>query len=74
MHKLIKKYFEENITPDEKRQLFTLVEVNAGLKKEFMHYQNQHALSSFIIDEDDEINILSKLSQFKLKQKKRIVK
>lgn len=70
MHELIKKYFEENITPDEKRLLFTLIETDAALKREFISFQNRRALSSLGISaKDGEARALLKLNQFKLRQK-----
>lgn len=54
MHELITKYFYGEITAKEKKQLFSAMETDAELKKEFLSVQNLCALTSWIPAEKDE--------------------
>ncbi len=65
MYELIIKYFDGEITAEEKKQLFAAIEIDAELKKEFLSVQNLHALISWIPVEEDESVAVGKLLEFK---------
>lgn len=70
MHQLITKYFYENITAEEKAELFSLMQTDEELHKEFVSVQNLCALSASLAAEDDEVRAVDKLLLFKLARKK----
>lgn len=70
MHELITKYFNREITAKEKRQLFSLMESDAELKKEFVSMQNIYALTSLLPAEVDEPEAIGKLLDFKHARKR----
>lgn len=70
MNELIEKYFKENLSSDEKKRFFSLIETDINLRREFIATQNLYALSSLLPDEDDERRALPKLKQFKQKRVK----
>lgn len=65
MHSLITKYFNKNITAEEKAELFSLMQTDKELHKEFVFMQNLCALSASLPVEDDEVKAVGKLIQFK---------
>lgn len=65
MYSLISKYFNKEITAAEKAELFSLMQVDKELHKEFVTMQNLYALSASLPSEDDEIKAVDKLLQFK---------
>lgn len=65
MHILITKYFNKEITTGEKAELFSLMQTDKELHKEFVSMQNLSALSASLPAEDDEMKAVSKLLQFK---------
>lgn len=70
MHSLITKYFNKDITAEEKAELFSLMQTDKNLHKEFMSTQNLCALSASLPVEDDEMKAVGKLIQFKKAHKK----
>lgn len=70
MHQLITKYFYGNITAEEKAELFSLMQTDEDLHKEFVSVQNLCALSASLAAEDDEVRAIDKLFLFKLARKK----
>jgi ferric-dicitrate binding protein FerR (iron transport regulator) len=71
MDELIEKYVKGSLSSAEKRQLFSLIETDVNLRKEFIATQNLYALSSLLPDEEDERRALPKLKQFKQRRVKR---
>lgn len=65
MHRLITKYFNKEITTGEKAELFSLMQADEELHKEFVSMQNLCALSASLPVEGDEIKAVDKLLQFK---------
>lgn len=65
MHSLISKYFNKEITATEKAELFSLMQTDEELHKEFMSMQNLCALTASLPADDDEEKAVSKLLQFK---------
>jgi ferric-dicitrate binding protein FerR (iron transport regulator) len=71
MHDLISKYFQGTISLPEKTELFSLIEVDTELRKEFISVQNVLAITSVLPDHSDETRTLGRLRQFKRKCKKK---
>lgn len=67
MHSLISKYFNKEITTEEKAELFSLMQTDEELHKEFVSMQNLCALTASLPFEDDEANAVKKLRRFKQK-------
>ncbi|MDR1500018.1 MAG: FecR domain-containing protein [Tannerellaceae bacterium] len=65
MHYLIVKYFKQTITKPERDELFSLMERDERLRKDFISVQNLRALSSLLPSGTDHSIALSKLRQFK---------
>lgn len=65
MHSLISKYFNKEITATEKAELFSLMQTDEELHKEFVSMQNLCALTASLPADDDEEKAVSKLLQFK---------
>ncbi|MDR2389749.1 MAG: FecR domain-containing protein [Tannerellaceae bacterium] len=65
MHYLISKYFKHKITQQEKDELFSLMDKDNELKREFISLQNLYGLYSLLPSENDEITALRKLQLFK---------
>ncbi len=65
MHILITKYFNKEITTEEKAELFFLMQTDKELHKEFVSMQNLSALSASLPAEGDEMKAVGKLLQFK---------
>lgn len=65
MHSLISKYFNKEITATEKAELFSLMQTDEELHKEFVSMQNLCALTASLPAGDDEEKAVSKLLQFK---------
>lgn len=65
MHSLITKYFNKDITAEEKAELFSLMQTDKELHEEFVSMQNLCALSASLPAEDDEVKAVGKLLQFK---------
>ncbi len=71
MYELITKYFYGEITAKEKKLLFTAMETDAELKKEFLSVQNLRALTSWIPAGEDESVAVGKLLEFKQARKEK---
>ena len=65
MHYLITKYFEGEITAEERKLLFSRIRTDAKVRKDFSSVQNLYALSSWLPKENDELNAVDKLAGFK---------
>lgn len=65
MYILITKYFNKEITTEEKAELFSLMQTDKELHKEFVSMQNLSALSASLPAEGDEMKAVGKLLQFK---------
>lgn len=70
MHELIIKYFNREITSDEKKKMFSLMESDKELEKEFVSAQNIYALTSLLPSEIDEPEAIGKLLEFKQARRK----
>lgn len=71
MHDFISKYFAGELTASQKRQLFTAMEHDSGLRQEFIAMQNCCALTSWIPTEEDTPLAIGKLLEFKQKQRRK---
>lgn len=65
MHILITKYFEGEITAAERKSLFSMIQTDEKLRKDFSSVQNLYALSSWLPNENDEFEAVDKLAAFK---------
>lgn len=65
MHILITKYFEGEITATERKLLFLMIQTDEKLRKDFSSVQNLYALSSWLPNENDELEAVDKLVAFK---------
>lgn len=65
MHILITKYFEGEITAAERKLLFSMIQTDEKLRKDFSSVQNLYALSSWLPNENDEFEAVDKLASFK---------
>lgn len=65
MHILITKYFEGEITAAERKLLFSMIQTDEKLRKDFSSVQNLYALSSWLLNENDEFEAVDKLAAFK---------
>lgn len=65
MHILITKYFEGEITAAERKLLFSMIQADEKLRKDFSSVQNLYALSSWLPNENDEFEAVDKLAAFK---------
>lgn len=65
MHILITKYFEREITAADKKLLFSMIQTDEELKKDFTSMQNLYALSSWLPRETDQLDAVDKLASFK---------
>lgn len=65
MHYLITKYFEGEITAEERKLLFSRIRTDAKVRKDFSSVQNLYALSSWLPKENDELDAVDKLAGFK---------
>ena len=65
MHILITKYFEGEITAAERKLLFSMIQTDEKLRKDFSSVQNLYALSSWLPNENDEFEAVDKLAAFK---------
>lgn len=70
MHDLVRKYFDGEITTEERSELFSAIEADAQLRGEFIAVQNTYALSSLLPRDTDIPDAISKLADFKRKRKK----
>jgi ferric-dicitrate binding protein FerR (iron transport regulator) len=71
MHHLITKYFKRKITKFEKDELFSLMETDNELKKDFISLQNVYGLYSLMPSENDDVIALQKLKQFKQRRSRK---
>lgn len=73
MHELIILYYSGEITAEEKKRLFSMMETDADLRKQFMDAQNLRALTSWLPLKEDRAYATGKLLQLKrrLREKKR---
>ena len=65
MHILITKYFEGEITAAERKLLFSMIQTDEKLRKDFSSVQNLYALSSWLPNENDEFEAVDKLAAFR---------
>lgn len=65
MHQLIVRYFNGELTEEEKKLLFSMMDTDADLRKEFVAAQNLGALTSCLPQKEDTIEGLNQLSVFK---------
>ncbi len=65
MHQLIVRYFNGELTEEEKKLLFSMMDTDADLRKEFVSAQNLGALTSCLPQKEDTIEGLNQLSVFK---------
>lgn len=72
MHELISKYFKEEITTEEKQELFSRIHTDETWKKEYIAMQNIHGLTAWLPSGQDEAMGIDRLLTFKQahKQKK----
>ncbi|MDD2954140.1 MAG: FecR domain-containing protein [Parabacteroides sp.] len=70
MHELIILYFSGEITADEKRRLFSMMETDSDLRKQFGDAQNLHALTSLLPEKEDRAFATGKLLEFKQARRK----
>lgn len=70
MHELIAKYFDQEITPEEQKDLFSAMENDKKLRGEFISMQNVRALSSWLPCLADRPEAIGKLLEFKKARKK----
>lgn len=70
MHRLITKYFNDEIAADERMELFSVMQTDKNLYEEFVSTQNLYALSASLPAEDDEAKAVEKLLHFKQNRKK----
>ncbi|MDR1200210.1 MAG: FecR family protein [Tannerellaceae bacterium] len=71
MHHLIVKYFEQTITALERDELFSLLDVDKEMKKDFIFVQNLYGISSFLPSESDASLAFHKLRNFKQRRRRR---
>lgn len=71
MHDFIIRYFNEEITADEKKQLFSLMETDSDLRKRFEDAQNLRALTSLLPLDEDGAFATGKLLEFKQARRKK---
>ena len=71
MHILITKYFEGEITAAERKLLFSMIQTDEKLRKDFSSVQNLYALSSWLPNENDEFEAVDKLAAFKHTKRKK---
>ncbi len=65
MKEIIQRYFDNELTPAEKKELFASLEQDAELKKEFIEMQNVRALSSLLSSDRDPISAAAPLAGFR---------
>jgi ferric-dicitrate binding protein FerR (iron transport regulator) len=70
MQNLIAKYFEGQISPEEKQELFARVHADEECKKEFITVQNIRGLTSWIPSDADEAAAIGRLLLFKQSRRK----
>lgn len=71
MYDLILRYFKEEITPEEKQELFSNVHTDEAWKKEFITMQNLYGLTSWLPSDNDNTDSIDKLLSFKQARKKK---
>jgi ferric-dicitrate binding protein FerR (iron transport regulator) len=71
MYDLITKYFEGQLSPKEKSELFSRIHTNEEWRKEFITIQNIRGLTSWIPSDADEANAIGKLLVFKQSRKEK---
>lgn len=65
MHDLIVRYFNGEITAEEKHTLFSLMDTDADLRTEFIAAQNLRALTAWLPLSEDEVFSTGRLLSFK---------
>ncbi|MCC8094346.1 MAG: FecR family protein [Tannerellaceae bacterium] len=70
MHHLLHKYYIHEITAEEKKELFRLLEQDPELKKEFISYQSLSGLSAGLPLPDDSSVAVPYLEKFKNKRRR----
>lgn len=70
MHDLVRKYFEREITAEERKQMFSAMETDTHLRNEFISVQNTYALSALLPRDSDIPEAMAKLVEFKKRRKK----
>jgi ferric-dicitrate binding protein FerR (iron transport regulator) len=74
MRNLIIKYFEGQISPEEKRELFSRLYIDEECRKEFTTIQNIRGLTSWIPSATDDAAAIANLLLFKQSRKKKKMK
>lgn len=69
MHDLITKYFNYTITPEERKILFSKMMIDKDLKMEFARIQNLRALTALFPVNNDRVDGIKKLLDFKQSRK-----
>jgi ferric-dicitrate binding protein FerR (iron transport regulator) len=69
MYDLITKYFEGQISPKEKSELFSRIHTDEEWRKEFITMQNIRGLTSWMPSDTDESNAIGRLLAFKQSRK-----
>jgi ferric-dicitrate binding protein FerR (iron transport regulator) len=70
MQSLITRYFEGQITPEEKRELFARVHTDEECRKTFITIQNIRGLTSWIPSDTDDAAAIANLLAFKQSRKR----
>ncbi|MDR1221330.1 MAG: FecR domain-containing protein [Tannerella sp.] len=71
MYDLITKYFEGQISPEEKRDLFSRIHTDEEWRKEFVAIQNLRGLTSWIPSEEGKAMAVGSLLAFKQSEKEK---
>ncbi|MDR2679385.1 MAG: FecR domain-containing protein, partial [Tannerella sp.] len=74
MQNLITKYFEGQISPEEKRELFSRVHTDEECRKEFIAIQNIRGLTSWMPSDADNAAAIGKLLLFKQSRRRKQAK
>lgn len=69
MHDFISRYFDGQLTAEEKEELFSHVLTDETWKKEFITLQNMYGLTSWLPGENEEAEAVAKLLAFKQTRK-----
>lgn len=71
MDELIFKFFNKTITPEEKEELFALLDSDKKYIDRFMYLRNLYAITASIPETNDTYHAASKLKQFKRNRNRR---
>ncbi|MCD7977620.1 MAG: FecR domain-containing protein [Tannerellaceae bacterium] len=70
MHHLLHKYYTKEITTEEKKELFLLLENDPDLKKEFISFQSLGGLSASLPCPGDQVSAATYLKKFRQERRK----